>query len=569
MMRYLALAIDYDGTIAADGVVSELTIEALKAAKSSGRKLILVTGRQLENLIACFPSYELFHIIVAENGALIYEPASKFEQVLCEPSQPLIDLLRKRNVEPLSVGKGIISTWEPNDRAALDAIRELGLELHITFNKGAVMILPAGLNKGRSLMTALARLNLSPHNVVGVGDAENDHAFLNVCEFSVAVANALPSLKEKADWTTTASRGSGVVELVERILQNDLAELSPHRHFVSIGEHPDGSKEEIDPYQTGVLVCGLSGGGKSKTTLGILDRLSKQNYQFCLIDPEGDYESFGNAIVIGDVNRVPSVSEVMQLLDSPDRSVIVNLLGVQLEDRPSFFLTLLAHIQDFRTARGRPHWLVVDEAHHLFPPEWKKTESLSTENLRSILMITVHPERLAPQLLQSVDLLIAVGDQADAAVKVFAKQIGAQCPNFPEVKDLDKGTGFSWFVHGSRDASIIKLERSDIDKVRHRRKYAQGELGEDRSFYFRGPESKLNLRVQNLALFSQIARGIDDDTWLFHLANHDYSGWFRQAIKDDELADYAQMVESQKNISPQESKKLISKAIEERYTLPA
>ena len=46
------------------------------------------------------------------------------------------------------------------------------------FNKGAVMILPSGVNKATGLAAALEELGLSPHNVVGVGDAENDHAFL-------------------------------------------------------------------------------------------------------------------------------------------------------------------------------------------------------------------------------------------------------------------------------------------------------------------------------------------------------------------------------------------------------
>lgn len=567
-MQYLALATDYDDTIAADGFVDEQTIDALSRAKASGRSLILVTGRQLDDLIKQFPAFDLFHYIVAENGAVVYEVATKSEQVLCEPSQPLVDALRKNQVDPLCVGKGIVSTWEPYDAAVLDCIRELGLDLHIIFNKGAVMVLAPGVDKGSGLKVALSRLGLSEHNVVGIGDAENDHAFLSICEFSVAVANALPALKERADLTTKGSRGAGVIELIDRLLRTDLAELSPSRHCVPVGELSDGSKEVIDPYQTGVLICGISGGGKSKTTLGILDQISKQNYQFCLIDPEGDYEGFNNAVVIGDANRIPAVNEVLQLLDSPDRSVIVNLLGVALQDRPAFFLSLLGHIQELRTTRGRPHWLVVDEAHHLFPTEWKKSSTPSNENLRSILLITVHPESLAPQFLRSIDLVIAVGEQIDESIKGFAKQVDVECPKFPDTRNLEKGTGFSWFIRNHKEPSLVKLETSDIEKVRHKRKYAQGQLGEDRCFYFRGPQAKLNLKVQNLTLFSQIADGVDDDTWLFHLQNHDYSSWFREVIKDTDLADYAQMVESQKNISPDEARRLIGSAIQERYTLP-
>ena len=69
---------------------------------------------------------------------------------------------------------------------------------------------------------------------------------------------------------------------------------------------------------------------------------------------------------------------------------------------------------------------------------------------------------------------------------------------------------------------------------RHIRKYAEGALGEDKSFYFRGPANALNLRAQNLTIFMQMADGVDDETWLHHLQAHDYSRWVREAIKDDD-----------------------------------
>ena len=81
-------------------------------------------------------------------------------------------------MSPLSVGRSIVATWEPNEGLVLQAIKELGLELEIIFNKGAVMILPSGVNKATGLVAALDELELSPHNVIGVGDAQNDHAFL-------------------------------------------------------------------------------------------------------------------------------------------------------------------------------------------------------------------------------------------------------------------------------------------------------------------------------------------------------------------------------------------------------
>ena len=210
-MRYLALASDYDGTLAHDGAVDEQTIQALERLTHSGRKLILVTGRELPDLQSAFSRLDLCARVVAENGAVLYNPATREKKTLANrPPESFVESLRARGVNNMSVGDVIVATWHPFEQQVLDAIREAGLELQIIFNKDAVMILPSGTNKMTGLCSALEELKLSPHNVIGVGDAENDHAFLNSCECAVAVANAIPALKERADLVTQASRGAGV-----------------------------------------------------------------------------------------------------------------------------------------------------------------------------------------------------------------------------------------------------------------------------------------------------------------------------------------------------------------------
>jgi hypothetical protein len=106
------------------------------------------------------------------------------------------------------------------------------------------------------------------------------------------------------------------------------------------------------------------------------------------------------------------------------------------------------------------------------------------------------------------------------------------------------------------------------ERKRHRRKYAEGELEPERVFYFRGPEGKLNLRAQNLQTFLQLAEGVDDETWLFHLQRGDYSQWFTSAIKDKDLGEAISAIEKNKSLNPAESRAKIAKLIEERYTAP-
>jgi len=221
--RYLALAVDYDGTIAGAGTVSEPTLDALRDVAASGRKLVLVTGRELGDLVSIFPGITIFDRVVAENGARLFYPSTGVSRVIAPapPPQFIAELIR-RGVEPLSVGEVIVATVEPNETMVLETIRDLGLELSVIFNKGAVMVLPTNINKASGLKQALLELGLTPRDVVAVGDGENDHSMLELAAYSAAVANAVPALKYIADRTLAAEAGAGVIELVNDLLFDEL-----------------------------------------------------------------------------------------------------------------------------------------------------------------------------------------------------------------------------------------------------------------------------------------------------------------------------------------------------------
>ncbi|MBV8780881.1 MAG: HAD family phosphatase [Phycisphaerae bacterium] len=220
-MRYQTLATDYDGTIAHDGVVDDGTVDALHRARAGGLRLLMVTGRELHDLFATFKHWRVFERIVAENGALLFDPATEQSRAIAPAPPPqFIERLQKANV-PLSVGRSIVATVEPHEHVVLQAIHDLGLEWHIIFNKGSVMALPSGVNKATGLKAVLEDLLVPAESVVAVGDTENDLAFLQMCGFPVAVANALPSVKNAAKLTTAGARGPGVTELINRLLADD------------------------------------------------------------------------------------------------------------------------------------------------------------------------------------------------------------------------------------------------------------------------------------------------------------------------------------------------------------
>ncbi len=159
-MRYTAIALDYDGTIAHDGVVPPHVLEGLRRLKASGRKVILVTGRELDELLGIFPEIGLFDRVVAENGALMYRPETGERTQLGEPPPAaLVDALNASGI-PLSVGHTILATIRPHETVVLECIANLGLEQQVIFNKGAVMVLPPGCNKASGLRHVLAELGL-------------------------------------------------------------------------------------------------------------------------------------------------------------------------------------------------------------------------------------------------------------------------------------------------------------------------------------------------------------------------------------------------------------------------
>jgi len=227
-MRYTTLACDYDGTLAHDGRVDPATVRALERLRASGRGLVMVTGREMDQLAGIFDRLDLFDRVVAENGAVLQRPATGEERLLDDPPPAeFVEVLRRSGVEHLSVGRVIVATVSPHETTVLEAIHELGLELQVIFNKGSVMVLPSGTNKATGLHAALDELGRTARGTVGVGDAENDHAFLAFCGCGVAVANALPTLKATADIVTTGARGAGVVELIDRLIATDLDDVVP------------------------------------------------------------------------------------------------------------------------------------------------------------------------------------------------------------------------------------------------------------------------------------------------------------------------------------------------------
>jgi hydroxymethylpyrimidine pyrophosphatase-like HAD family hydrolase len=568
-MRYLVLVTDYDGTIATGGKADESTLLAIERLRMSGRRAILLTGRRVDDLLVVCPRVRLFDYVVAENGAVFYEPRTREQTLLGKPPpDEFVQRLKELTDNSIDIGQVVVSTWLPHHIAVLQAIQEMGLELQLIFNREAVMVLPAGVNKASGMEYALRKLGFSPHEAVGIGDAQNDHSFLERCECAVAVANAVPAIRGLAAFTTKSKAGQGVVELVEELIANDLSRMHGRleKNLLTIGLGPDRRPVTVPPYGLNILIAGPSGSGKSTVTAGIVERLIERAYQVCIVDPEGDYGTLPEVLTLGSPRHAVTVNQALAVLEDPKMNLNVNLLGISLADRPEYFAHLFPSLQAMRTRTGRPHWIILDEAHHMLPADWGHVGKALPQRLGETVLVTVHPEHVAPMSLSLVDVLIAVGRAPRETLKAFADAAG-QTFTWPEGLSHRNGHAVVWFPRSGGAPFTMKIMSHRTERIRHLRKYAEGNM-RDRSFYFRGPAGRHNLKAQNLVIFSQIAEGIDEETWLFHLHRGDYSRWFREAVKDPYLADQAERIEQRQDLRPAEARELMLSFIEGRYTLP-
>lgn len=574
-MNVHAFATDYDGTIADANRVAEPTARALERVRATGRKLLLVTGRMLADLRLVCPDLDrMFDAVVAENGALVYFPDRRELRTLGDPPEPaLTDALRRRGV-PFDLGAAILATHAQFAEPALAAIQETGVNRTPIFNKGALMLLPGGVTKGTGLAVALAALEISPHNMVGIGDAENDHAFLALSECAVAVADAVPALRERADYVTRAPSAAGVVEFIEEHLLHDLVALIPRltRHDLRLGEQPDGAPVTVPAHGTRLLIIGPSGSGKSTLTGVLVERVVESGRTLLLLDPEGDYRTLSElerVVVFGGKGEraLPTADEVDQLLRQPAASLVLDLSAMSRSEKVAYATTVLATVATVRSSLGLPHWLVVDEAHHVFPAEGSPAAELLRSGAESLALITLAATGLAPSVRPLANVLASTEVAAfrDGVRTVLATREGENPAPVGEAA-LDLGEAALAWLEPVPRAVRFRVSRRRSQHRRHLRKYTEGELPPDRSFFFRGPSGSLNLRAANLVRFVELAEGVDEATWAFHLERGEYSAWVREMIKDPELAAAIAAVE-RAGLRPADSRTRILEQLRHRYAV--
>ena len=405
-MRLRAIAVDYDGTIATDGVLFPAVRESIRQARERGVVVIIVTGRILSDLCRVAGSLDFVDGVVAENGAVVSLPNGHTTSLGQAPPQPLLAELSKRGID-FQVGRCVVEMDADVAQIAISLIRKLELPLAITFNRSRMMLLPDSISKSSGLRELLNVLGISLHNAVGIGDAENDHDLLNSCEYGVAVEWGSNFLKQQADHVISGRGPEAVAGYIREVSSQVRLPFEKSGQRKLVLEVVEGQPPlEVAIRGRNVLVAGDSRSGKSWLAGRLCEQMILKGYTVYVFDPEGDYDSLAllpNTVMLGGGRFLPRFQDLKMLLPQ-GLSVVLNLSHLGQEEKRSYIWQHLPLVAKYRRRRGYPHRILLDECHYfLNRPD---QEQLLDPELDSYTLVTYRPSQLAQNIIRSVDVII-------------------------------------------------------------------------------------------------------------------------------------------------------------------
>lgn len=539
---YRAFAFDYDGTLTELTRPSDEVLSAIRQARQRGDVVILATGRILTELRADFPDVDAhFDAIVAENGAVITDRRGKRSLVDRVPRSLEDDLLR-RGV-PVRAGDVLLACDAVYAKTVFDAVTDSGLECQIVRNRAALMVLPAGVTKASGVFEVLGDLGISRHSAIAVGDAENDHMFLELCEVGVAVANAVPSLKEHADHVLTQPDGKGVVELLTGPIGSGARTVHSHRWRLIIGTRvDDGEEVSVPASQTNAVIVGSSGSGKSRLAGLLVEQLTSSGYSTLIVDVEGEHEGLTQmrgVLMTGSHERLPTPPDVARLLRHRFGSVVLDLSGLPYEVQNSYLAALPAVIEAERTRTGLPHWAVLDEAHRTLSID-SCVAMMAASTYRGYLLVTYQTDIISRVASMSPELAFLMRDTHPHQVEATAALMGVD----PEALADVLGTARHGEAVLVRDGTItlFTVAHRRTFHVRHHHKYLGTTLPQDLRFYF---DDGTGTSAGSLKQLGDHLERCDPAAVVRHCLRHDFSRWVHDVLHEGELSREVHAVESE------------------------
>jgi len=573
-MKFSVLALDYDGTVARNGVLDPDVKAAIVEARARGIVVIFVTGRILADLKRVTGNLDFVDAVVAENGAVLSFPTGQTRLVGHRPPQAFLDALFRSGIQ-FQAGECIVETDAAMAPQVLAVIRELELPLVLLFNRSRLMVLPQATSKSTGFHQVLNVLRLSAHNAIGIGDAENDHDLLSACEIGVAVGWGSPALQQQADEILHGDGPTAVAGYIRQASrQMRLREASTSRHKISVGAGLDGNPVAFSIDGRNALIVGDPHAGKSWSAGLACEQMILQGYCVCVVDPEGDYgplESLPGVVVLGGADYPPDLPDVARALRYFDLSVIINLSRIGYEEKVTYLKALLPMLASLRRTTGLPHRIVVDEAHY-FLGEANVTQLLDFE-LGAYTIVTYRPSDLHPDLRRGLHVIIATRLTQAKEVQMLLTMAGNKNLEGEWTRILGAlEPGEAALLPGPEETGgtlhRFKLLPRMTPHVRHRSKYFDVEVASGHEFVFTENGAMIGPPARSLKQFVALVGTKSSACLDGHARRGDFSRWIAGTFRDHNLASDVRKIEQRYRLGHlHDVRESLSQAIQERYRL--
>ena len=577
-MKFLAIALDFDGTIAQHDVLDAEVRTAISELRARGIVIILVTGRTLSDLRRVCGDLHFVDAVVAENGGCIEFPATGYSITLTSPPPPaLLEELRSAGVAH-AAGESVVEADSADAERILDILRRLELPMTLAFNRSRVMVVPQAVSKATGLQRALVILRLSAHNVVGVGDAENDHELLRVCEVGVAVEWGSAALKAAADYVLPGDGPPAVAGWIRELLSRGSLPVPVHtRRHLLIGYAEDGRAFSLAIRGRNVFVAGDSHSGKSWVTGLLCEQLILYGYSLCILDPEGDYvslEALPGVVVLGGTDPLPRPRELMRALRHSDTSIVIDMSHTPHERKLEYVKAVLPALAILRRRTGLPHRIIIDEAHYFLQDD--ESRRLLDLELGGYTLVTYRGSNISPEALHACQAVIVTRESDPEEIR----ELAGLC-----IKCRDRKTEREWnelfqnLVVGeavvlpvTEEAQgyvqKIRLTPRLTPHIRHLAKYIDVPVSDSRAFVFWRNGVLAGKRSNTLREFVSVIENSSVSDLDGHLRHHDFSRWISGVFGDYALANSVRDLEEHYAMGEQSDiVQNIAREIRTRYEL--
>lgn len=571
-MKFGVLALDYDGTIARDGVLDPEVRAAIAEVRGRGIAVLIVTGRILSELQKVAGDLHFVDGVVAENGAVLWFPNGHTRLISNFSSIPFLQEIRRRGLD-FKAGQCVVELEAVAAPQVLSVIRDLELPLVLLFNRGRLMVLPQAVSKGIGLREALATLRLSVHNAMAIGDAENDHDLLATCELGVAVSWGSQILQKVADEVLQGDGPSAVAGFIRQAAKE--LRLPPERigqHRFLLGTAEAGNEVTLAIRGRNMLIAGDPQSGKSWVAGLACEQMILQGYSVCVIDPEGDYrtlETLPGVVVFGGEDPPPELPDLARVLRHPDMSVVIDLSHAPYQQKVSYMKSLLPMLAAVRRATGLPHRIVIDEAHY-FLREPNIGELLDLA-LNAYTLVTYRMSDLHPNLRQAIEIVVMKRTTEPREIQALAemsadKSLPPDSMNVLSHLDMEDAVLLPGIEEAGGKLVKFKLFPRLTSHVRHKSKYLDVQLLVEQGFSFTHKGEIIGGPARTLKEFVALLAIVPSTVIAGHAQRGDFSNWIGDVFHDHALASDIRKVEQRFRIGHiHELSGSIAKLIRQRY----